>query len=229
MHISHELKAPLISIETSIKMVLDEKATLDPQLAHFLDLAARNTKRLRGVVSDIMAVKVLSRGQVKLNKISISFETFINDLFCQIMPWAKEKAVLLAKEGNESISIVGDEEWLNKAVLSVLGNAVKFTQTGGRVVINSSYDSDWLTIKISDTGCGINKDKLAKIFELFEQSQETPPEGESSGIGLGLTLAKQVVELHGGKIEVDSELDKGSTFSILLPLKKYDEKGDLIP
>ncbi|MCP4649384.1 MAG: cell wall metabolism sensor histidine kinase WalK [PVC group bacterium] len=220
--VSHDLKAPLISIEKSIEMVLEEKEKLDPQHLQFLEMACRNARRLRGLVSDILDVEKLENSKAKLNFTKIDIKDVIDDVLKVLDVWAKNKNVSIVREDISSIDLEADSNRLRQVFTNIVGNGIKFSAEGGRVNISVLAEQDWVEIMIKDTGCGIPAEQLGQIFDKFEQIQTVVTMGDHRGIGLGLAIAKEIVELHGGNIKVKSELGKGSSFTVRLPLNHLD-------
>ena len=126
----------------------------------------------------------------------------------------------LKKEGLESIEFDGDSKLLSQALTNLVGNAIKFTPEGGSVTLAAETVGKEIKVSVIDTGCGIPKDSLDRIFGKFEQAKTVPTAGSPKGTGLGLAIVKEIVQLHGGKIWIESEVGKGSKFIFQIPKEK---------
>ncbi len=141
----------------------------------------------------------------------------LNEVLAKIRPQIEEKQLTLEVVLPEKMPEPElDKDKIAAVLVNLLGNAVKYTPAGGRVTFRVNITDQQIEISVEDTGVGIAEDELAKVFDKFFRSQD-PRVQEQTGTGLGLALAQEVVRLHGGQITVESEINKGSTFSVLLP------------
>jgi signal transduction histidine kinase len=157
-------------------------------------------------------------GSLSLNKQVTDLGRMLNEVLSKIRPQVAEKQLTLEVLLPEKLpEPVLDKDKVATVLVNLLGNAVKYTPAGGRITFRVHATDQQLEIDVEDTGVGIAEDEVAKVFDKFFRSGD-PRVQEQTGTGLGLALAQEVVRLHGGRISVDSELNKGSTFTVLLPL-----------
>jgi len=216
--VSHELRTPLTCIKEGVAIVLDGVAgKINEKQKHFLDLANRNINRLAMLVNDILDFQKLDAGKMKLNPQENNVQQIAEEIYETMMLPAKNKGLELSLELDENLPrITLDRDRITQVLTNLIGNAIKFTPQGGQVHLSFQKQDNELVMRVSDTGVGIPKEDLPKIFEQFYRVQRRGE--EIKGTGLGLAIVKKIVLLHGGRIEVESEPDRGSTFSVFLPL-----------
>ncbi|MEN6425635.1 MAG: PAS domain S-box protein [Phycisphaerales bacterium] len=216
--VSHELRTPLSSMKESVIIVLDGVAgKINKDQRHFLDIAKRNMDRLLRLIDDVLDFQKLSAGKMKLNLQENAISVAVNEVYNTMLPYANKTGVHLAMDLQPDLpSAVYDSDRILQALINLVSNAIKFTPEGGRVQVSAYGQPEHLVLKVSDTGYGIPKEDLAKIFDRFYRVHR--PGKEIKGTGLGLAIVSKIVDAHGGRIEVESELDKGTTFTVLLPL-----------
>ena len=216
--VSHELRTPLTCIKEGVAIVLDGVAgEINEKQKHFLDLANRNINRLAMLVNDVLDFQKLDSGKMKLNPQENNVRQIAEEIYETMAISAKNKGLELSLELDENLpKVTLDRDRIIQVLTNLVGNAIKFTPQGGQVRLSFQKQDNELVTRVSDTGVGIPKEDLPKIFEQFYRVQR---EGEEiKGTGLGLAIVKKIVLLHGGRIEVESEPDRGSTFSVFLPL-----------
>lgn len=225
---SHELRTPLNGIIGLTESLKDGVAgNLSAKAIENLDMIANSGKRLSNLVNDILDFSKLKNKDLTLSFQPVDIYAVTNLVLKVSESIYKEKELRLVNSIPKNILLVkADENRLQQILYNLIGNAIKFTEKG-KVEINAIEDGEDLKILISDTGIGISEDKFDDIFKSFEQVDGST-EREYGGTGLGLSVSKQLVELHGGVIKVKSEIDKGSTFSFTLPIsdKKREEIFD---
>jgi len=231
-HVSHELRTPVTTMQLYVHL-LQEREGLPEQVRHFLRAIEQETVRLSGLVEDVLTVVTLESGQVVDVWRSIRLEELVTstvDLFRQ----EAEAADLSLRVGpfpQPRPRIKGDPARLGHALSEVLENAVTYTPPGGEVIVSTDVvERDgrrWVTITISDTGPGIPVDEQVKVFEEFYRGKITE-DGHIPGSGLGLAMARAIVEAHGGQIALESEPGEGATVTIelLLAVGQMDEGTD---
>lgn len=218
-NVSHELKTPMTSIGGFIDGMLDGTIAENEQ-RFYLQIVSKEVKRLSTLVMTMLTLSKIEAGEEKL-KLS---ETEMNKLVFNAL-LSFEKAIDKAGiqiEGFESMPLVkvsADENMLFQVAYNLFDNAVKFTNEGGTIYIGLEETSDRVTVNISNTGRGISKQDMARIFERFYKVDKSRSE-HVKGVGLGLNLAKNIVELHGGEISVASEPGQLTTFSFWIPKEK---------
>lgn len=215
---SHELRTPLTALKTSMEVALRDNKMSLPQVK----------KVLRSNLEDIDSLKTLSDNLLSLthyqsngrnlifNKINMA--EVIKKAGQKILPLAKKKGIDL-KIKIENQTIQANQESLEEMILIFLDNAVKFTQAKGKIKVIGKTDKKYFSLKISDTGIGIAKKELPYIFDRFYRADQSRSKEKVLGFGLGLSLAKRIIEIHKGTVEVESVSGKGTTFTIKLPLK----------
>ena len=215
--VSHELRTPLTAIKEGLNIVLEEEAgTLNKKQKQFLELSKRNVERLNGLVNDVLDFQKLESGSMKFDFALGNIADAVKEAAEIMSPMAKKAGISITVEVEPDIfRSVFDHNKIIYAVTNLLSNAIKFTPAGGKVSAKVQLQNDEIIIAISDTGMGIPKEDLSKIFERFYRVKR--PGKEIPGTGLGLPIVAQIITHHGGRIMVESELDKGTTFTIFLP------------
>jgi signal transduction histidine kinase len=194
---------------------------LSPEQKNMVTMMERNTQNLIELVNDLLDASKLESGTMRLDKTSFDLREVINELReTMLLPLAKEKEIKLIETFAADLPpVVADRAKLRRILLNLLSNALKFTGKGGRVEISAENVDERVLISVSDTGVGIAAEDVARLFDKYEQTRSRATRGEK-GTGLGLYITKQLVELHGSEINVNSEPGKGSTFSFTLPVKQ---------
>lgn len=215
---SHELRTPLTALRTSMEVSLRD--TKMP-LSEAKTLIKSNLEEVVGLQS--LSDKLLSLACFQGNGHSLNFKEVdiaeaVGKVTKKILPLAKEKEIKLAEKVGSQI-IWADEENLQEMLWIFLDNSVKYTPRGGKVIIETKSDKKWLIIKVEDTGIGIAEEDLPYIFDRFYRADQSRSKEEVAGFGLGLSLAKKIIEMHKGTIGVSSVLGKKTIFTIRLPLK----------
>ena len=220
-NVTHELRTPLIAIDKSITLLLTgEPGEVAPAQKQFLDIAERNLKRLANLINDLLDMSNLEYGKMTIKVSSISIDKVVGDVLKSFESWAGSKTISLVKKVPNSIEdIEADQDRVIQVFNNLIGNAIKFTPQGGTITVDVIKNEDKLKISVIDTGPGIPKEDAAKIFDKFYQTGDRAPT-DISGTGLGLSIAKEIVDLHGGKIWVESEEGKGTSFIFTLPIKQ---------
>jgi len=226
--ISHELKTPLNVIYSAIQLIECVYINQIPgRVKELVGNIKQNTLRQLRLADNLLDVTRLNSGQFKLKMINIDI-VFLTKLITQsVKPYANQKNIKLSFKSNvESKTISIDDEKYERIILNLFSNAIKFTEYGGTISVffNENKESNFVQIKIIDTGIGIPKDKQELIFERFGQVDNNLSR-QAEGTGIGLSLVKLLVNILGGTIELESELGVGSTFSIMLPNKEEVEES----
>ncbi|GHB62561.1 hypothetical protein GCM10008107_09560 [Psychrosphaera saromensis] len=229
---SHELRTPL-NITSGMLQMLELTVLNDIQRTS-VDGAKQSMKHLTYIIDDIMDLSDAERGLLKLDYSEFILDDVLNDVGFQLSAMLADKPVEVHFDMDPDVPIMlmGDVKKLRKIILSIASNAVKFTLSG-EVVINinaqrAAGKDVTLLVAISDTGIGIETGQLSQIFELFSQSDNSSSR-QYGGLGVGLTIAHQFVQLMGGDLTVESEINVGSTFSFQLPLVEVEASSKLVP
>jgi signal transduction histidine kinase len=217
-NVSHELRTPLNAI-IGFSEVLRERmfGEINDKQAEYLDDIHSSGKHLLSLINDILNLSKIEAGRMDLDLSRFDMREALQSAVTLVRERATRQNVSLIVNVDPGVGEwVGDERKFKQIMLNLLSNAVKFTPEGGSVTIQTRGVDEAMEIGISDTGIGIAADHLGMIFEEFRQVG-TDHVRKSEGTGLGLALTKRFIELHGGKITVESELGKGSTFTVRLP------------
>lgn len=216
-NISHELRTPLTLILGPAETLLSRGDTLDARVHEGLLLIHRNTLRLLKLINDLLDLTKLDQGAEVLRKKNIPLPSFIKGIVESVrhLGFSKQLRIRI-EEGQAGAEAVADPSRLEKILINLLTNALKYTPVGGTITVRWSGDDQGTCIEVQDTGVGIPAEDLPKIFDRFHQVRSNLT-NQNQGVGIGLALAKELVDEHGGKLEVESEVGKGTTFRICLP------------
>ena len=217
-NMSHELRTPLnaiIGFSEVIQLNAQQPKDRYSEYAKYIHEAAVH---LLEVINGILDLARIEAGKVELEEAAVSVSRVVELAVTTIRPIAEKKAVVLSwQRGLSEPSIWVDQTKFKQVLFNILSNAVKFTKPGGSVTVNWVHDSSGdLVIAVRDTGVGIPREQLEKVFEPFEQVEDHLTR-QNEGTGLGLPIAKALIELHGGTLVLHSEIDKGTTAELHLP------------
>jgi len=225
-NVSHELRTPISIIKLTVSNFLQYYARLkDQKRLELLDTIRRQADILHRLIENILTLSRLDAGKISLERVEFDLAAFCRTLLFEFALAAAEKNISLIDEGlQEGTTVWADQERIGQVVRNLLSNAIKFTPAGGKVTISVrpwEGDKGLVEIQVSDTGSGISPHDQAHLFERFYRG-EAATRG-IPGTGLGLAIVKEIVEEHGGRVSVESELGVGSTFTVLLPARKPEE------
>lgn len=216
--VSHELRTPLTAMKGSLGLlaggVLGE---MQPMQGELVQIALNNTDRLIRQVSEILALSKLESGAVKVNLVPLDLNKLASDVLAELNPVRQDRRLEVVTAFAADLPLVAaDAEQFRQVITNLLGNAYKFTPEGAQVRVATSWTPGEVRLTVSDTGPGIARDQLERIFERFARA---PGEASrrASGTGLGLAIAKRIVEQHGGRIWAESAPGQGATFHVVLP------------
>ena len=218
-NMSHELRTPLNAI-IGFSQVLREGMVGDvnEKQAEYLDDILSSGNHLLSLINDVLDLSKVEAGQVELELAPFSLQEALERGVAMVRERATQDGVQVTLAANPDVDVVaGDERRIRQVIFNLLSNAVKFTPAGGSVDVRATQVNGEVSVSVADTGPGIAAEDLRRIFEEFQQTEAGIEQGE--GTGLGLALSKRLVELHGGRIWVDSELGRGSTFVFTLPAR----------
>ncbi len=215
--VTHELRAPLTNIRLYTEQAIEDGED-DPQMRdRCLNVISQEARRLEGIVTDMLSVAEIEAGTMSLRKDDVRLEVLIEALEADYSGQAAAKNITLEFNLPPKLPVIqADREKIGLALHNLVNNALKYTPAGGRVEVQVGVKDGRITVEVVDSGIGIAETDLAQIFERFYRAND-PKVSEVTGSGLGLALAREVVRLHGGDIRVESEVGKGSTFSLSLP------------
>jgi len=214
-NIAHDLRSPLTRIRGIAETTLTGKQDIDI----YREMAATVVEegdRLVGTINTMLEIAQADSGMAELSRECVDLQELVSDARDLFLPVAEDKNIHLESDiPGKPIVLLGDRARLQRVIANLLDNAIKFTPSGGRVMISARTDASWVIITVTDTGVGIDEKDLPRIFNRFFRSEESRP---TPGNGLGLSLARSLARAHGGDITVKSPPGKGSVFSVSLPL-----------
>lgn len=224
-NMSHEIRTPMNSIIGFIDLVL-ESDTLSSVNAKLLLTAQKSSKNLLGLINDILDISKLEAGKMDIDLISMNLLNLVDEVVKNFSIKAKSQNILLTVHEfpPDCELIVGDKHRIRQILTNLVGNALKFTQQGSVVISVQNLDDKVLQFSVKDTGIGMTPEQVKSVFQLFSQADQSTAR-KYGGTGLGTSISKQLVELLGGKIWLESKIDRGTTFYFTLPLVKASEKS----
>ena len=224
---SHELRTPLTIIQEFVSLVADGVAgPVTAEQSECLTAALRNCDRLTTLLNDLLDMSKLNSAQVEIEQKQVNLAPLLIECHDDFQPKCRAQDIRLELEMSAVLPVVFcDADKIRQAIVNLLGNAVKFTPSGGAIALRAKSQDAFVSIEIEDSGKGIGPQDQEAIFEAFTQIDRQDGPG-AKGTGLGLSITKRIVTLHGGRIWVDSALGKGSRFNFTLPV--YSEETCLI-
>lgn len=223
-NVSHELRTPLVAIDKSLTLILEKEAgELSPTQEQFLSIAQRNLKRLSVLINDLLDLSKLEAGKMEVRRKRMAINNVIQEVIDSLNNWARSKNITLEKRIEDMLPDVEiDPDRLAQVLTNLVGNAVKFTPNDGKITLEAKLSEGdgkkELEVSVKDTGIGIAPEDLPKIFSKFYQCGGERMISDVNGTGIGLSIAKEIVELHGGRIWVESEKGQGARFIFTIPL-----------
>jgi heavy metal sensor kinase len=215
---SHELKTPLCALRGEAEVLLSrERAPEEYQegLAHFVE----RFDYLNRLINDLITLSRFDSSQLELERIPIRLDLLIKDICSLFQVLAEQKKITLEMNSNQEIMVVGDRARLQQLFTNLIDNAIKFTPEGGAIWVTVERNNGAIKVNIKDNGIGIPVEEQEKVFKRFYRVDKSRSR-ETGGVGLGLSIAEQIAQAHQGKIEVKSELNRGSTFTVHFPILK---------
>lgn len=209
--VAHDLRAPILGIQGYL-MLLEEGNFTKEEQDKILKAISNSSQMLVGLVENILDISKLERGLLVLNKTNFDLSEMFDGLISTLQPLARQKNLYLKADCPAPAPLNADKNLIERLFTNLISNALKFTEKGG-VQITVRQDGTTYKITVQDTGIGIAQEELPKIFNKYHQADRSV-----NGYGLGLTIVKQIAKAHKGQIEVTSELNKGTNFTVTLPL-----------
>lgn len=215
--ISHQLKTPLAALNIYNGLLQDEDMELST-VKEFADLSEQELDRIETLVQNLLKITRLDAGAIVLEKATENVADMIRDIELHFAYRARQEKKEIILSGSDHVSLCCDRDWLSEAIDNIVKNAFDHTENGAAIRITWKVLPSGVQIVVKDNGCGIHPEDIHHIFKRFYRSRFSK---DTQGIGLGLPLAKAVIEAHGGAIEVDSELGRGTSFTMnfLIPTK----------
>lgn len=220
-NVSHEFRTPLTLIADPIDRILNDRSLDDDQRLSLVRLARRNVSVVLQMVNQILDFRKYQKGKMTLRLSRFDIANEVSLLLESFKSACDHKGVDLRLVANGELQVIADRKKIDRIVYNLLSNALKFTPKGGHIEVAISETDGDINISVKDNGCGMSKDDASHVFERFYQARNT-----QGGTGIGLALVKIFVEMHQGNILVDSEVGKGSTFSVTMPC---EQQGELSP
>ncbi len=214
---SHDLRTPLTAIKGSLdNLLLGIAGTLNEKQEKIMTRAVKSVDRLTDLVNDVLDLSRIESGRMVLEKSNVPIKTLVESIINENKPAADQKHIRLIANLETDANIHADAGKLERVVGELVSNAIKYTPGGGNVDVALTRHEDQITLSVKDSGIGMTKEECEKIWERFYRTNAS--KSFAKGSGLGLSIAKELVEMHGGTILVESELNKGTTFTLLIPL-----------
>ena len=185
---------------------------------HLLDLIRRQSDRMRELIDDLMDLAQIESGAVELERSDLSLASLLSETAADFSAAAAARSIHLVTEADPSLSVEGDRRRLSQVVRNLIDNAIKFSPEAGTVTLSARRDGKDAILSVTDEGPGIPHSERDKIFQRFYQVDRSRSKSRP-GAGLGLAIAKHLVQLQGGAVEVESELGRGSTFRVRFPAR----------
>lgn len=227
--LGHDLRAPLGAIKQNFDVLVMSTGLneiCDEKQKKFLDNCVNNITRMSRLIEKIMDMRQLETGKIMLKYDTVETGALIEQAVTSLNEWAKNKKITLEIHADQIPDIDGDPERLYQVITNFVSNALKFTPEGGAIITEGksmkTKGIEYVQVSVKDSGMGIDEENLKRIFDKYEQVTVNTPSGVS-GLGLGLSICQTVIELHGGSIWAESELEKGSTFIFQVPVKHVEE------
>jgi signal transduction histidine kinase len=216
---SHELRTPLNSIIGFSDLMIDEIAgKLNEKQKHYASNISTSGKHLLTIINDILDISKIEAGEMEINCESISLKDVVDEVALTLNPLISKNCQILDISKMEDVTTIADRNKIRQILVNLVGNSIKFTPAEGYIEISSFTKDETINICVKDTGIGIPPEDVKKLFEPFKQL-DSALSRKFDGTGLGLSLVKKLTEMHGGTVTVESEINKGSTFKVSLPLK----------
>ena len=219
-NVSHELRTPVTSIRSYAETLTDAAGTMDPATEqHFLEVIVGESDRMTKIVQDLLMLSKFDAGSIAFDFADFSFEKSVRDVYdAQKLEAEKHHHTFELQFEGELPMIRGDRARIEQVLINMISNAIKYTKDGGRIRISAGQKDDSVWCAVRDNGIGIPKEDVDRIFERFYRVDKARSR-ESGGTGLGLSIAYEIVERHDGKIEVHSQQGKGTTITVMLPIR----------
>jgi two-component system phosphate regulon sensor histidine kinase PhoR len=218
-NVSHELRTPLSILRGYIEVLLDEPETPSEELARILSIMERHSKRLQRLVDDLLSLAQLESSQATLELSDVRVDELFNNL---IRDWKEKLAAknlkVIVDLTPKAFTLHADGTRLEEVLYNLLDNAVKFSRENGQIHLRATSRGSDIVLSVADSGLGIGREHLPRIFERFYRADKARSR-ELGGTGLGLAIVKHIAQLHGGRVEAESEPGHGTTIRVVLPVR----------
>ena len=223
-NVSHELRTPLTTIKEGISLVFDGSlGTINADQKASLAIAKQDIDRLARLINDLLDISKIEAGRMEVKKSSVVISSLAEEVLFSFQNQAGKKHIRLKTRLNRTLPpLYIDPDKISQVLANLISNGIKFTPENGSITVGVKDKGKEVEISVADTGVGISQDNIARLFDRFSQFNRVYGPGER-GTGLGLAISKEIVEMHGGRISVESEVGKGSTFTFSLPQISRDD------
>lgn len=219
-NISHELRTPLTLILAPVQEMIEDGARLPVAVASRLDLVRNNALRLLKLVNDLLDVLRLEEGKIRLDRAPVNVNCVVQGMVDALIHLSASKGIVMEKRlSSEQLVVMGDRRALERVIVNLISNAIKFTEKGGSITVQTRMESDVAMISVVDTGIGIPPEEQPYVFDRFHQVESSSTR-RFRGTGLGLALVKELTEGMGGRVRIESKLGEGTTMTLVLPLSR---------
>ena len=217
--VTHELRTPLTSVKGSLQLVLGKSTALSPIDSELLHISLKNADRLIRLINDLLDISRLELGKIELTFARVPTASLVEEAVAGLRAYAGGREITIGCEIDDDIPPVeGDRDRLIQVLTNLISNAVKFSPTGGHVLVSATREADTVVIAVRDWGIGIPASEQGRLFQRFQRVN--PGQSAEPGTGLGLAISKAIVDRHGGSITLSSREQEGSVFTILVPAAK---------
>jgi two-component system phosphate regulon sensor histidine kinase PhoR len=217
-NVSHELRTPLSILRGYIETLIDSPKTPREELSRILRVMERHSDRLELLVEDLLTLAQLESGNPHLQMGTVDLSSFLPEM---VRDWEKKltrkQLNIIVDVSTDLFPVCADRTRLQEALYNLLDNAVKYSREHGEIRLSARQRDGEIELAVSDDGAGIAREDLPRIFERFYRADKARSPDKVSGTGLGLAIVKHIAQLHGGRVEAESELEKGTTIRVLLP------------
>jgi two-component system phosphate regulon sensor histidine kinase PhoR len=214
-NVSHELRTPLASIRAMAETLQDGAMEDEAVSGRFLRIIVTEVERLTRILEDLLVLSRAESQQPERNPLPL--HTLIRNVIEQFQPQARKAGITLTCSTPTPLMVMASPDLMEQVLVNLVDNAIKYTPSGGQVEVTAEAQEEQVVVHVTDTGIGILSQDLPRIFERFYRVDKARSR-QSGGTGLGLSIVKHIVEMHGGKVTVQSEYGQGSVFSFSLPL-----------
>lgn len=219
-NVTHEIRTPLTAIIGYLETIKDSAINNIEETKRFVDIILKQAERLNRLVEDLLTISNVELDEIKLNFESVSLNTAIANVISLVESKAKTKKLTIHNNVRENLALIkADKDKLAQIFVNVLDNAVKFTPDGGEIVITADESESYAVISVTDTGIGVPKDEIQRLGERFYRVDRSRSR-DLGGTGLGLSIVKHLMVAHGGKMEIESQLGRGTKVSLFFPVQK---------
>ena len=213
--VSHDLRNPVAAVKMLSRTLLSAPGNDGAQAHQNIELIAQAAEQMDALIRDLLDVNRLDVGNLAVSTVPVDPSVLLTDSLQTLRPLVEEKSISLDLQIEVDLpKVMADRERIQQTLSNLVGNAIKFSPEGSKIVVAARRDEDEVTISVLDTGKGISAEHLPRVFDRYWQSSRT----DRQGAGLGLAIAKGIVEAHGGRIWVESKPGNGTTASFSLPL-----------